>query len=60
LAKKIAVSNEVYDLLRRSKLPRESFSSLIKRKLQKGMLSEIVGKGTITKAHWEKAKKRLQ
>jgi predicted CopG family antitoxin len=59
LARTIAISNEVYELLKKSKLPTESFSSVIRRNLRKGKLSEIIGSGTITRTDWEKAKKHL-
>jgi predicted CopG family antitoxin len=59
LARTIAISDEVYELLKKSKLPSESFSSVIRRNLRKGKLSEIVGSGTITRTDWEKAKKYL-
>ena len=59
LARTIAISDEVYELLKRSKLPSESFSAVIRRNLRKGKLTEIAGSGTISKADWKKAKKRL-
>lgn len=59
MAKTIAVSDEVYELLRKAKLPSESFSSVIRRSLRKGKLSEIGGSGTITRIDWDKAKKYL-
>jgi predicted CopG family antitoxin len=59
LARTIAISDEVYTLLKRSKLPNESFSTVIRRSLRKGRLAEIAGSGTISKADWEQAKKHL-
>jgi len=59
LARTIAVSDDVYQLLKRSKLPNESFSSVIRRSLKKGKLAEIAGNRTITKADWKRAKKHL-
>jgi predicted CopG family antitoxin len=59
LARTIAVSDEVYELLKSSKLPSESFSAVIRRNLRKGKLTEIAGSGTISIADWEKAKKHL-
>ena len=53
MAKKIAVSDEVYELLSRFKLPGESFSDVIKRVIKRrGKLMDIAGKKTITKEQW--------
>jgi predicted CopG family antitoxin len=55
MARTIAVSDDVYQLLAKSKLPSESFSDVIRRALKKGMnLSDIAGSRTITKEDWEK------
>jgi predicted CopG family antitoxin len=59
LARTIAVTDEVYELLRKSKLPNESFSMVIRRNLRKGKLAEIAGMGTLSKSDWETAKKHL-
>jgi len=59
LARTIAVSDDVYELLKRSKLPNESFSAVIRRSIKKGKLSEIAGSGTLSRADWETAKKQL-
>jgi predicted CopG family antitoxin len=59
LARTIAISDDVYDLLKKSKLPNESFSAVIRRNLRKGKLVEIAGSGTISKGDWERAKKHL-
>ena len=59
MARTIALSDEVYKLLKKSKLPGESFSSVIKRSLQKGRLSDIAGSNTISRADWESAKEHL-
>lgn len=54
MAKTIAVSNEVYEILARSKLPGESFSKVIKRNAQRrGRLSDIIGTKTLSKKDWE-------
>ena len=54
VARTIAVSDEVYNLLKKSKMPSESFSRLIKRNLQKkGKLSDIIGSKTIGSDDWE-------
>ena len=55
MAKTIAVSDDVYELLVKSKLPNESFSETIRRALKKGMkLSDVAGSRTVTKEDWEK------
>jgi predicted CopG family antitoxin len=59
VARAIAISDEVYELLKRSKLPGESFSSVIKRGLQSRKLSEIAGSGTLSAADWRAARARL-
>lgn len=59
MARTIAISDEVYELLRKSKLPGESFSAVIKRSLRKGRLSDIAGSMTISKTDWEKARQHL-
>jgi predicted CopG family antitoxin len=59
LARTITISDEVYELLKRSKLPNESFSAVIRRNLRKGKLVEIAGSGTLSKDDWERAKKHL-
>lgn len=58
MAKTIAVSDDVYELLVKSKLPNESFSDVIRRSLKKGMrLSDIAGSLTISKEEWDKVEK---
>ncbi|MHA1649033.1 MAG: antitoxin VapB family protein [Candidatus Helarchaeota archaeon] len=53
MAKTIAVSDEVYELLSKLKLPKESFSDVIKRIIKRGgKLMDIAGKKTITKEEW--------
>ncbi|NVM31242.1 MAG: hypothetical protein HWN65_20560 [Candidatus Helarchaeota archaeon] len=53
MAKNIAVSDEVYELLSRFKLPGESFSDVIKRVIKLGSkLMDLAGKKTITKEQW--------
>ena len=55
MAKTIAVSDDVYKLLTKSKLPNESFSDVIRRSLKKGMrLTDIAGSRTIDKEDWKK------
>ena len=59
MARTIAISDEVYELLKKSKLPNESFSSVIRRNLKRGKLGEIAGSRTITLADWKRAKRLL-
>lgn len=55
MAKNIAVSDEVYSLLSKLKLPGESFSEVIKRIIKRGgKLTDLVGKKTITKEEWSR------
>lgn len=55
MARTIAVSDDVYKLLAKSKLPSESFSDVIRRAMKRGMnLSDIAGSRTLTKEDWEK------
>ncbi|MGQ9531159.1 MAG: antitoxin VapB family protein [Candidatus Bathycorpusculaceae bacterium] len=58
MARTIAVSDDVYDLLVKSKLPNESFSDVIRRSLKKGMkLSDIACSKTISSEDWERVVK---
>jgi len=59
MAKTIAISDEVYELLKKTRLPGESFSMTIRRNLRKNKLSEIVGSGTISREDWREARMRL-
>jgi len=59
MAKTIAISDEVYELLKKTKLPGESFSMTIRRNLKKNKLSDIVGSGTISLEDWREARMRL-
>ena len=59
LARTIAISDEVYGLLKRSKLPGESFSTVIKRNLRRGRLSEIAGTAILTPEDWAATRKVL-
>jgi predicted CopG family antitoxin len=61
LAKTIAVSDDVYDLLRKAKVPGESYSDVIRRGLKRGLrLSDIAGSGTITVEQWNRTQKVLR
>ena len=59
MAKTIAISDEVYELLKKTRLPGESFSTTIRRNLRKNKLSDIVGSGTISLKDWREARMRL-
>lgn len=53
LAKTIAVSDDVYEVLSKIKLPEESFSDVIRKSLKKGTkLSDIAGSKTILRKEW--------
>lgn len=53
MAKTIAVSDDVYQVLSKIKLPEESFSDVIKRSLRKETkLSDLAGSKTITREEW--------
>ena len=52
MAKNIAVSDDVYKLLSRLKLPGESFSDTIRRLAKTPKLSEIAGTKTVTREQW--------
>ncbi|TMI59269.1 hypothetical protein E6H16_09160 [Candidatus Bathyarchaeota archaeon] len=61
MAKNIAVSDDVYELLRRVKLPGESFSDVIRRGLKHGTrLSDIRGSRTISKEDWAKVRRTIR
>ena len=60
MAKTIAVSDEVYELLKKFKLPGESFSDTIKRVLKRGgRLTDLIGTKTITKEEWAIVERRF-
>ena len=59
MAKTIAVSDEVYKLLKKSKLPDESFSSVIKRNFRKSKISDMAGRKTISRVDWEYAMRHM-
>jgi len=60
VAKTIAVSDEVYELLKKFKLPGESFSDTIKRVLKRGgRLTDLIGTKTITKEEWAIVERRF-
>lgn len=61
MAKTIAVSDDVYQLLRRVKLPGESFSDVIRRGLGHGVkLTDIYGSGTISRGDWARVRKTIR
>ena len=59
MARTIAISDDVYELLKKSKLPNESFSAVIRRSLKRGKLSEIAGSRTLSTFDWRKTKRFL-
>ncbi len=59
MARTIAISDEVYELLKRAKLPGESFSTVIKRNLRRGRLSELAGTSILSLEEWAAIKKEL-
>ncbi|MBX5320948.1 MAG: antitoxin VapB family protein [Candidatus Bathyarchaeota archaeon] len=61
MAKTIAVSDDVYEMLLKAKLPNESFSDVIRRSIKKGMkLTDIAGSKTISKEDWKKVLKAFE
>ncbi|MGC8997802.1 MAG: antitoxin VapB family protein [Candidatus Bathyarchaeia archaeon] len=61
MAKTIAVSDDVYELLLKAKLPNESFSDVIRRSIKKGMrISDIACSKTISEEDWEKVLKAFE
>lgn len=54
MARTIMVSDEVYEMLKKMKLPGESFSDVIKRLIKRrGSLLDIAGAGTVTEEGWK-------
>jgi predicted CopG family antitoxin len=61
MAKAIAVSKEVYTLLKRAKRADESFSKVIKRSLKStSRLSDIAGSKTISAADWKLVRNKIK
>jgi predicted CopG family antitoxin len=61
VAKNIAVSDDVYELLKKIRLPGESFSDVIRRGLSRGVrLMDIYGSGTISRENWQRARKTIR
>ena len=61
MAKTIAISDDVYELLRKVKLPGESFSDVIRRSFNRGVkLTDIYGSGTLSKADWIRVQKTIR
>ena len=60
LAHTIAVSDEIYDLLKKQKLSRESFSDVIRRLAsQRGPLMELAGQKTIPSSVWAEIQQEI-
>ncbi len=56
MAKTIAISDDVYQLLSRAKLPGESFSDGIRRGMKRPLkLSDIAGTKTLSRDDWQRA-----
>jgi len=54
MARTIMISDEVYETLKKMKLPGESFSDVIKRLIKRrGSLLDIAGSGTVTEEGWK-------
>jgi len=61
MARTIAVSDEIYQLLKRHKLPGESFSDVIRRlATQRGPLTELIGRKTIPATMWPNIQNQLR
>jgi len=61
MTKTITVSDDVYELLVKAKLPNESFSDVIRRSIKKGMkISDIAGSKTISEEDWKKVLKAFK
>ncbi|RLF11372.1 MAG: hypothetical protein DRJ68_04465 [Thermoprotei archaeon] len=55
MAKTIMVSDDVYEMLVKAKLPGESFSDVIRRALRSGRsLSSLAGSKTVTREEWSR------
>ena len=61
MAKNIAVSDELYKLLKQLKRPGESFTDVILRSIKHSTsIMDIAGKKTIPLEEWEKLKKLFE
>ncbi len=61
LVKTIAVSDDVHELLKRAKVPGESYSNVIRRGLKRSLrLSDIAGSKTITTEQWKRTQQLLK
>ncbi|HKW05705.1 MAG TPA: antitoxin VapB family protein [Nitrososphaerales archaeon] len=61
MVKTIAVSDDMYRRLKKARMPGESFSAAIKRRLEaKPKLSTIIGSGTLTREDWNETRKILE
>ena len=60
MAHTIAISDEIYELLKKQKLPGESFSDVIRRLAdQRGPLMELAGQKTIPTNAWDDIKQEI-
>ena len=61
MAHTIAISDEIYELLKKQKLPGESFSDVIRRLAdQRGPLMELAGQKTIPSNAWASIKQEIR
>lgn len=59
MAKTIAISDDVYELLSGAKMPGESFSDVIRRRLRRAPLSGLSGKKTLTTEEWKEVVRQV-
>ena len=60
MAKTIAVSDDVYELLKKTKVSGESYSDVIRRGLKRSLrLSDVAGSRTVTVEQWRRTQKIL-
>jgi len=61
MAKRIAIFDDMDELLRKVELPGESFSDVIRRGFNRGVkLTDIYGSGTLSKADWIRVQKTIR
>lgn len=61
MAKNIAVSDEIYDILSRMKKEKESFSDVIRRLIpSKTMLQDLIGRKTFSVQEWSQVEEAFR
>ena len=61
MAKRIAIFDDMDELLRKVELPGESFSDVIRRGFNRGVkLTDIYGSGTLSRADWIRVQKTIR